>query len=85
MEIDQWQLEKLALAGQKYELFFYLPGVANEKLGNLASRTFPSWQTATAAVLDGLPPRARVALVPEGPYVYARVPAEAYAEMHQLS
>ena len=85
VEIDQWQLEKLALAGQKYELFFYLPGVATEKLGNLASRNFPTWQTAVAAVLEGLPPRARVALVPEGPYVYARVPAEAYAEMHQLS
>jgi lactate racemase len=85
VEIDQWQLEKLALAGQKYDLFFYLPGVATDKLGNLAARAFPTWQTAVAAVLDGLPPRARVALVPEGPYVYARVPAEAYAEMHQLS
>ena len=41
VEVDQWQLEKLALAGQKNELFFYLPGVANDKLGNLASRCFP--------------------------------------------
>jgi hypothetical protein len=51
----------------------------------LASRTFPSWQAATAAVLEGLAPGARVALVPEGPYVFARVPSDEYAEVHQLS
>jgi lactate racemase len=85
--VDQWQLEKMALAGQKYELFFYMPGLANDQLGSLAPRCFPTWQAATAAVLDGLPPGARVALVPEGPYVYARVPGETDApmEVHQLS
>jgi lactate racemase len=86
--VDQWQLEKLALAGQKHELFFYVPGVPNDKLGNLASRCFAGAQAATAAVLAGLPAAARVALVPEGPYVYARVPeeaAETLAEVHQLS
>lgn len=86
--VDQWQLEKLALAGQKHELFFYLPGIANDKLGNLASRCFASSQAATAAVLSGLPARARVALVPEGPYVYARVPEETSGtliEVPQLS
>jgi lactate racemase len=80
VEVDQWQLEKLALAGQKNDLYFYLPGLANKKLGNLASRCFPSAEAATSALLDGLAPRARVALVPEGPYVYARVPG-ALAEM----
>ena len=79
VEIDQWQLEKLALAGQKYELFFYMPGIANDKLGNLASRAYRSPKAAVAAVLDGLPQGARVALVPEGPYVFARVPDEAQA------
>jgi nickel-dependent lactate racemase len=81
VEIDQWQLEKLALAGQKNELFFFLPGISSDKLGNLASRTYPSWRTAIAAVLEGLPAGARVALVPEGPYVYARVPEEAQAAL----
>jgi nickel-dependent lactate racemase len=78
--IDQWQLEKLALAGQRHELFFYIPGVANSQLGKLAERCYPSGQAAVHAVLDGLPKGARVALVPEGPYVYARVP-EASAEL----
>jgi lactate racemase len=81
VEIDQWQLEKLALAGQKNELFFYVPGISNDKLGNLASRTFSNWKAAIAAVLEGLPAGARIALVPEGPYVYARIPEEAQAAL----
>ena len=86
MEIDQWQLEKMALVGQKHELFFYIPGVANDKLGNLASRCFSNAQSAVAALLEGLPAGARVALVPEGPYVYARAEtANAFAEVPQLS
>jgi hypothetical protein len=86
VEIDQWQLEKMALVGLRHELFFYIPGVANDKLGNLASRCFPSAQTAVAALLDGLPAGARVALVPEGPYVYARADtSDALAEVPQLS
>jgi lactate racemase len=76
VEIDQWQLEKLALAGQKHELFFYIPGVKNSQLGKLAERCYPNGQAAVRAVLDGLPNGARVALVPEGPYVYARVPED---------
>ena len=75
--IDQWQLEKLALTGQKHELFLYVPGLAKERLGGLASRCFWDAKSAVDAVLKGLPVGARVALVPEGPYVYARVEDEA--------
>jgi lactate racemase len=74
--VDQWQLEKLALAGQKHELFFYVPGIPKERLGSLASRSYASPAAAVAALLDGLPADARVALVPEGPYVFARADAE---------
>src|SRR5271167_3906504 len=76
VEVDQWQLEKLALAGQRHELFFYIPGVPNNQLGNLAAHCYSSGQSAVGAILNGLPAGARVALVPEGPYVYARVPEE---------
>jgi nickel-dependent lactate racemase len=76
--IDQWQLEKLALTGQKHELFLYVPGLARERLGGLASRCFWDAKSAVDAVLNGLPVGARVALVPEGPYVYARVEDEAH-------
>jgi len=67
--VDQWQLEKLALAGLKNELFFYTPGV--DKAANLA----PSAKEASQILNDGfgncyfvdLPIGARVALVPEDP------------------
>ena len=85
VEVDQWQLEKLALAGQRHELFFYIPGVPNNQLGNLAARCYSSGQSAVGAVLNGLPAGARVALVPEGPYVYARVPENLYEMAPQLS
>ena len=72
VEVDQWQLEKLALAGEKYELFFYTPGVTKGQLGFLASWAYSSLEEAIAATLDGLAPDARVALVPEGPYTFAQ-------------
>ena len=72
VEVDQWQLEKLALTGEKYELFFFTPGVSKGQLGFLAERAYVSLEEAVTAVLDGLPASARVALVPEGPYTFAR-------------
>jgi nickel-dependent lactate racemase len=70
---DQWQLERLALVGLKNELFFYTPGVTREQLGALGSQRFDNLNDAIAHVLQGLPAGAHIALVPEGPYVYARV------------
>jgi lactate racemase len=72
VEVDQWQLEKLALTGEKYELYFYTPGVTRGQLGFLAESAFNSLEEAVAATLAGLPDDARVALVPEGPYTFAR-------------
>ena len=72
VEVDQWQLEKLALVGQKYDLSFYTPGVTKGQLGFLASWAYSSLEEAVAATLDGLPADSRVALVPEGPYTFAR-------------
>jgi nickel-dependent lactate racemase len=73
VEADQWQMEKLALTGLTHELFFYIPGVPRADLGGLAPRCLPTIGAAVAALLDGLPRGAQVALVPEGPYVFARV------------
>ncbi len=72
VEVDQWQLEKLAMAGMRHELYFHTPGVHAAQLGLLGARTFADLDKAVAAVLDGLPPHARVALVPEGPYTFAK-------------
>jgi nickel-dependent lactate racemase len=78
VEVDQWQLERLALVGIKHELFFYTPGVQAAQLGSLAPRAFGDLDQAVAALLDGLPSGALVVMVPEGPYTYAR-PAPAFA------
>ena len=76
VEVDQWQLEKLALVGVEHELFFYTPGVTRDQLGCLGPRLFSDINQAIAAALDGVPAGARVVLVPDGPYAYARaVPA----------
>jgi nickel-dependent lactate racemase len=72
VEVDQWQLEKLAICALKYELFFYSPGISKRQLGSLGSRAFDNLDEAIEATLAGLPHGARVALVPEGPYTFAR-------------
>jgi len=72
VEVDQWQLEKLALVGEKFDLFFFTPGVTRSQMGFLGDWAYKTLPEAVAAVLDGLPEGARVALVPEGPYTFAR-------------
>ena len=72
VEIDQWQLERLALCGVNHELFFFTPGAAKEKLGCLSAQSFDDLEDAIRALLAGLPDGARVALIPEGPYTFAR-------------
>jgi nickel-dependent lactate racemase len=73
VEVDQWQLEKLALVGVKNELFFYTPGADRARMGALGSRMFTNLDEAVAAALEGLAPDELVVLVPEGPYAFARV------------
>jgi nickel-dependent lactate racemase len=72
VEIDQWQLEKLAMTGLKNELLFYTPGAAREELGSLGTHAFSDVNDAVAALVSGLAPGSRVALLPEGPYTFAR-------------
>ena len=73
VEVDQWQLEKLALVGLKHDILFYAPGVTAKQIGTLGERYFANIDAAVAAALEGLPRGSQVALVPEGPYVFARV------------
>ncbi|HWB32201.1 MAG TPA: nickel-dependent lactate racemase [Acidobacteriaceae bacterium] len=78
---DQWQLERLAIAGLARELYFFTPGVRAAELGSLAPRVFDRIDNALAAFLSGLPAGARVAVIPEGPYTFARVEEEALASV----
>lgn len=77
VDVDRWQVEKLALAGAQHDLYFYAPGVTKAELGLLAERAFVNLQDAISAALDGLPAGSRVVLVPEGPYTFARASAPA--------
>jgi hypothetical protein len=70
--VDQWQLEKLALVSGRTKLLFYVPGLPQEYHASLWGRVFNSAPAAVEALLDGLPAGARVAVIPEGPYVLAR-------------
>ena len=73
--VDQWQLEKLAIVARKAQLFFYTPGLPAEYHEWLWGRAFHSVEAAVAALADGLPAGAEVALMPEGPYVLAKAEA----------
>ena len=69
--VDQWQLEKLALVTTERQLLYYVPGLPAEYQGRLWGRSFATPEAAVAALLEGLPREARVAVIPEGPYVLA--------------
>ena len=71
--IDQWQLEKIALAELRNEVLIYTRGVSPDQLGALGQRCYSDVNQAVTALLDGLPTGARVALIPEGPYAFAQV------------
>ncbi len=75
VDVDRWQVEKLALAGVQNEIYFYAPGVTRDELGQLGARAFNNLPEAIDAMLQNLPPRARIVLVPEGPYTFARAAA----------
>jgi nickel-dependent lactate racemase len=72
VEVDQWQLEKLAVVTRKAEVLFYVPGLPAEYHAALWGRTFPTAAAAVDALAGSLSPGARVAVIPEGPYVLAR-------------
>jgi lactate racemase len=72
VEIDQWQLEKLALVTTRRRLLWYVPGLPSEFHSSLWGRAFPTAPAAVAELVSTLPPGANIAVIPEGPYVLAK-------------
>ncbi len=70
--VDQWQLEKLALVFERHQVMFYVPGLAPEFRSRLWGPSYDSAPEAVAALVSSLEPGAVVAVLPEGPYVFAR-------------
>ncbi len=71
--VDQWQLEKLAMVTQKADLLYYVPGLTADFYPSLWGQAFNSVEDAFAALTEGLPAGARIAVIPEGPYVLAKI------------
>jgi nickel-dependent lactate racemase len=71
--IDQWQLEKLALVTMRQRLLWYVPGLPAEYHAGLWGQSYPTVESAVAALVSALRPGARVAVIPDGPYVLAKV------------
>lgn len=69
---DQWQLEKLALVTARANLSYYVPGLPREYREHVWGKVHATAEEAVASLADSLPPHARIALIPEGPYVLAR-------------
>ena len=70
--VDQWQLEKLALVTGKAEVHFYVPGLPRQYHASLWGKAYATPEAAISALTSSLPRGARIALIPEGPYVLAR-------------
>jgi lactate racemase len=71
--VDQWQLEKLAMVMRKARISYCVPGLDQDTRGSLWGRAFADISEAVRDLFDGLPAGARVAVIPEGPYVLAKV------------
>jgi len=71
--VDQWQLEKLALVLEKKQVVFLTPGVPAEYHAKMWGPVFSKFDLAMASLTEGLSKGDTIAVIPEGPYVLARV------------
>ena len=72
VDVDQWQLEKLALVTTKRKLLWYVPGLPAEYQSKIWGTAYGSIEAAVEALAASLPDGATVAVIPEGPYVLAK-------------
>ena len=70
--IDQWQLEKLAMVTTQQRVGWYVPGLPAEYHAGLWGRSYSTVDAAIAGLASTLRPGAKVAVIPEGPYVLAK-------------
>jgi lactate racemase len=67
--MDQWQLEEMAKVCRKAKVKFVSDGLPAETLNGLFVEAAPSVERAVADSLSEYGPRARIAVIPKGPYV----------------
>ncbi|MDR3674940.1 MAG: nickel-dependent lactate racemase [Acidobacteriota bacterium] len=73
--VDQWQLEKLALVTARAEVLYYVPGLPREFHSALWGKACTSAEEAIRTLTSTLDRNARIAVIPEGPYVLAQAAA----------
>ena len=71
--IDQWQLEELAKAAKKAEIYCYADGIAYDQLKDLFVHPIRSPAEGIERVLSKHGPDAQIAALPDGPYVLAKI------------
>jgi len=71
--MDQWQVEELAKVRRKAKVVVASDGLPAETLRRLFVESAPTVEAAVAAALAEYGPSARIAVIPEGPYIIAEV------------
>lgn len=71
--MDQWQLEKMGQVCRKAKVRVVSDGLPPETLDGLFVQSATSVEAAVAAALAEYGPEAKIAVIPKGPYVVARV------------
>lgn len=75
--VDQWQLEEECKALRKAEVYFYTDGgIPPEEVGDLLVKPARSVEWAVQEALRKHGPEAKIAVIPEGPYVLTVVEHE---------
>ncbi len=71
--IDQWQLEELAKVAKKAKIYCYTEGIPYHQLKDLFVHPLRTPEEGIQQVLSRHGPQAKIAVIPEGPYVLATV------------
>ena len=71
--IDQWQLEELAKVARKADIYFYTEGIPLEQQQHLFVQPLQRLKEGVDQVLAKHGNDAQIAVIPEGPYVLAKV------------
>lgn len=71
--IDQWQLEELAKVARKADIFFYTDGIPYQQLEKLFVHPLKNPQEGISEILKRYGDDAKIAAIPEGPYVLAKI------------
>lgn len=71
--IDQWEVEELARALRKADIYLYTEGLSEEDVRDCLVHPVPSVEAGIARALERHGPSATIAAVPKGPYVMPRL------------